>query len=143
MKHFTLPRFWEHYRDLPDDIQDLADRKFELLKSNPRHPSLHLKKIGNKKQLWSVRVGLHYRALGREKPEGIRVVLDRDARRVRQTHFVNASLPHNPSLHLTADPAACVAAMPSSRRAATCQKCFRPIPPQVNSIVMQKRAICS
>ncbi|PSR01214.1 MAG: hypothetical protein BRD54_06405 [Bacteroidetes bacterium SW_8_64_56] len=71
MKHFTLPRFWEHYRDLPDDIQDLADRKFELLKSNPRHPSLHLKKIGNKKQLWSVRVGLHYRALGREKPEGI------------------------------------------------------------------------
>lgn len=45
MKHFTLPRFWEHYRDLPDDIQDLADRKFELLKSNPRHPSLHLKKI--------------------------------------------------------------------------------------------------
>ena len=45
MKHFTLPRFWEHYRDLPDDIQDLADRKFELLKSNPCHPSLHLKKI--------------------------------------------------------------------------------------------------
>jgi len=71
VKHFTLPRFWKHYRDLPKDIQQLADRKFELLKSNPRHPSLHLKKIGNKEQLWSVRVGLHYRALGREKPEGI------------------------------------------------------------------------
>lgn len=71
MKHFTLPRFWDHYRDLPEDIQELADRKFELLESDPRHPSLHLKKIGNEKQLWSVRVGLHYRALGRGKPEGI------------------------------------------------------------------------
>lgn len=71
MKHFTLPRFWKHYRDLPEDIQELADRKFELLTSNPRHPSLHLKKIGNKEQLWSVRVGLHYRALGREKSEEI------------------------------------------------------------------------
>lgn len=71
MKHFTLPRFWKYYRDLPDDIQDLADRKFELLKSNPRHPSLHLKRIGNTQELWSVRVGLHYRALGRKRLEGI------------------------------------------------------------------------
>lgn len=49
----------------------MADRKLEMLTSNPRHPSLHFKKIGNKEQLWSVRVGLRYRALGREKPEGI------------------------------------------------------------------------
>jgi len=71
VNHLALPRFWKHYRDLPEDIQELADRKFELLKSNPRHPSLHLKKIGKKKPLWSARIGLHYHALGREKPEGI------------------------------------------------------------------------
>lgn len=71
MKHFALPRFWKHYRDLPDHIQALADEKFKLLQTDPYHPSLHFKKIGRRQQLWSVRVGLHYRALGRDKPEGV------------------------------------------------------------------------
>ena len=52
-------------------MQELADKNFELLKTDPHHPSLHFKKVGRKKQLWSVRVGAHYRALGVEKPEGI------------------------------------------------------------------------
>jgi hypothetical protein len=46
----------------------LADRSFALLKSDPRHPSLRLKRVGD---LWSVRVGSHYRTLGTEVPEGI------------------------------------------------------------------------
>jgi mRNA-degrading endonuclease RelE of RelBE toxin-antitoxin system len=71
MKHMTLPRFWQHYHQLPKEIQALANKNFELLKSDPHHPSLHFKKIGTNKQLWSVRVGAHYRALGREKPDGI------------------------------------------------------------------------
>lgn len=33
--------------------------------------SLHFKRVGKRQQLWSVRVGEHYRALGREKAEGI------------------------------------------------------------------------
>lgn len=71
MKHFALQRFWRHYRELPKHIQELADRNFELLKSNPRYPSSHFKKVGRRKQLWSVRVGLDYRALGKDKPEGV------------------------------------------------------------------------
>ena len=71
MKHFALPKFWECYRDLPKHIQALADEKFELLKINPRQPSLHFKKIGNQQQLWSVRVSLHYRASGRNRIEGV------------------------------------------------------------------------
>ena len=71
MNHLTLPRFWEHYRRLPADIQGLADKIYELLKADPNHPSLHFKKIGGSKHLWSVRVGDHYRALGVAKPEGI------------------------------------------------------------------------
>ena len=71
MKHLILPRFWRHYRQLPEDVQHLADKNFELLKSDPQHPSLHFKKVGRTRQLWSVRVGAHYRALGTEKPEGI------------------------------------------------------------------------
>ena len=71
MKHFTLPCFWERYRQLPKDIQELADKNHVLLGSHPHHPSLQLKKVGKSKQLWSVRVGMHYRALGLDKPEGI------------------------------------------------------------------------
>ena len=61
--HRTTPGFWEHYRGLPADVRELADKSFELLKGNPRHPSLQVKKIGN---LWSARVGLAHRALAVE-----------------------------------------------------------------------------
>ncbi|MBI4557354.1 MAG: hypothetical protein HY706_07220 [Candidatus Hydrogenedentes bacterium] len=71
MRHLVLPRFWQHYQRLPKDIRKLADKNFELLKINPVHPSLHFKKVGVRQQLWSVRLGPHYRALRREKPEGI------------------------------------------------------------------------
>jgi len=46
----------------------VADKNFELLKADPHHPSLHFKKIG---QLWSVRVGAHYRALGLDSDDTI------------------------------------------------------------------------
>lgn len=68
MRHMTLPRFWQHYRQLPGEIQRLADKGFELLKADPHHPALQLKKVGKNKRLWSVRVGSHYRALGSDKP---------------------------------------------------------------------------
>ncbi len=71
MNHFTLPRFWQHYHELPKTIRELADKNYLLLKAVPFHPSLHLKKVGKKKHLWSVRVGEHYRALGLDKSEGV------------------------------------------------------------------------
>jgi len=71
MKHRTLPRFWKSYKQLPKEIQALADKSFELLKSDSTHPSLHFKQVDNVKKIWSVRVGIHYRALGREKPGGM------------------------------------------------------------------------
>jgi hypothetical protein len=71
MTHLALPRFWECYHRLPRQVQELADKNYELLKTDPRHPSLRFKKVGGHKSLWTVRVGDHYRALGIEKPEGI------------------------------------------------------------------------
>jgi len=65
LKHNALPEFWYHYRQLPQEIRDLADKNFELLRTNPRHPSLHFKRIGD---LWSVRVGLRFRALALDDP---------------------------------------------------------------------------
>ncbi|MGI8838788.1 MAG: hypothetical protein ACR2H4_19420 [Pyrinomonadaceae bacterium] len=34
MKHLASPRFWRHYRDLPEAVRRLADKNFELLKSD-------------------------------------------------------------------------------------------------------------
>jgi len=55
------------YDALPEDVHALADKNFNLLKNNPRHPSLHFKKIG---QIWSVRVGINYRAIATEVEDG-------------------------------------------------------------------------
>lgn len=68
MRHFASPSFWESYRNVPAAIQDLADRSFELLKDNPRHPSVHLKKV---RKYWSARVGKKYRVLAVEIDEGL------------------------------------------------------------------------
>jgi len=46
----------------------LADSAYQLLRQNPRHPSLHFKRIG---RFWSVRVGLHHLALGVPGEENI------------------------------------------------------------------------
>jgi mRNA-degrading endonuclease RelE of RelBE toxin-antitoxin system len=56
------------YEKLPATIQELADKNFELLKIDPKHPSLHLKKAG---KYWSARVGMKYRVLGVEIREGM------------------------------------------------------------------------
>jgi len=71
VKHRTLPRFWQHYQQLPIEARELADKNFELLKTNPYHPSLHFKQVDDVRKLWSVRVGLQYRALGRENQKAL------------------------------------------------------------------------
>jgi hypothetical protein len=68
LTHLTSSEFWVLYSRLPQEIQELADKSYALLKTNPRHPSLQLKRI---EELWSVRVGQHYRALGIDAPGGI------------------------------------------------------------------------
>jgi hypothetical protein len=68
LKHLASPDFWAAFDTLPARTRELARKNFELLKSDPRHPSLHLKKIGRYR---SVRVGLRYRALGVEIETGI------------------------------------------------------------------------
>ncbi len=68
MRHFASPSFWACYRALPEPIQLLADKNFELLKANLSHRSLRFKKVGKYR---TVRVGLHYRALATEAGEDL------------------------------------------------------------------------
>ena len=68
MKHHASPKFWSCYHRLSTDVQQSADAAYALLKRDPRHPSLHFKKIGG---FWSVRIGLHYRALAVEEQDDL------------------------------------------------------------------------
>ncbi len=68
MTHHASLSFWACYDALPAAVRDLADKQFALLKANPRHPSLHLKRIG---RYHSARVGVHYRALAVDAPDGL------------------------------------------------------------------------
>jgi len=68
MNHFASPKFWECYNKLPENIRELADKKYKLLKSDPSHPSLHFKKT---EQYWSVRIGIKYRSLAVETSKNL------------------------------------------------------------------------
>lgn len=67
MNHHTTADFWECYGSLPESIRRVADRNYELLRADPRHPSLHFKRVG---PLWSARVGSGHRALAAEVSDG-------------------------------------------------------------------------
>ena len=62
------PRILETLSALPAEIRELADRCFALMNADARHPSVHLKRVGAQ---WSARIGLHYRAVGTDAPDGI------------------------------------------------------------------------
>ena len=64
MRHRANPKFWRFFAQLPAQVQKLAKANFELLKQDPYHPSLHFKRAG---RFWSVRVGIHFRAVAVEK----------------------------------------------------------------------------
>jgi len=68
LKHHASPSFWECFDKLPDQVQRLARKNYELLKVDPKHPSLHFKMVG---KYFSVRVGRQYRALGVEVEDGL------------------------------------------------------------------------
>ncbi len=68
MRHSAVESFWDCYEQLPANIRKLADKNYALLRADPSHSSLRLKNV--KDDLWSVRVGLHYRALAYPDAEG-------------------------------------------------------------------------
>lgn len=68
LNHRATAGFWKRYETLPREIQELADKNFQLLKADPYHPSLHFKQIGG---VWSARVGRQYRVLALEEAGAI------------------------------------------------------------------------
>jgi hypothetical protein len=71
MKSFTSRRSREAYGNLPDQVRLQARRAYQLFRQNPSHPGLNFKKVDEENNVYSVRIGLGYRALGRIDGEAI------------------------------------------------------------------------
>jgi hypothetical protein len=57
--------FVECFARLPADVQEQARRAYQIWRSNPAHPGLRFKPVQGYDGLYSVRIGLGWRALGR------------------------------------------------------------------------------
>jgi hypothetical protein len=68
MKSSTTSEFWRCYSGLPSPVKRLARKTYRLWAQDPDHRSLRFKKVGN---VWSVRVGLEYRAVGLFKDDTV------------------------------------------------------------------------
>jgi len=64
VKSRATPRFWSSYRQLPSDVQTLAQKAYRLFQQDPSHPSLQFKKVHDAEPIYSVRITLAYRAVG-------------------------------------------------------------------------------
>jgi hypothetical protein len=60
----TTRSFRAAFGALSEDVQAQARRSYRLFRSDPNHPSLRFKKVEQTENVYSVRVGLGYRALG-------------------------------------------------------------------------------
>jgi mRNA-degrading endonuclease RelE of RelBE toxin-antitoxin system len=61
MKYIRTKRFHKSYKNLPFHIQEKAKKAFSLFKDNPYHPSLFIKKMKGKENVWEGRVDDFYR----------------------------------------------------------------------------------
>lgn len=71
MKSVTTQRFRKAYADLPPHIKEAARRSYGIWKKNPHHESLKFKKVHTTEPVYSVRIGLAWRALGLKENETI------------------------------------------------------------------------
>jgi hypothetical protein len=71
VKSYVTDDFIKAFRALPDTVKDLARKHYRLWRTNPYHPSLHFKRVHRTEPLYSVRIGLGWRALGLLEDDGI------------------------------------------------------------------------
>ncbi len=62
ISHITAD-FRKRFQRLPSDIQSQAKQSYRLWQSNPQHSSLDYERVSQTIPLYSVRIGLHWRAL--------------------------------------------------------------------------------
>ena len=71
MQLLRAERFKKDFKRLPRDIQAKLSATLELFMSNPRHPSLHTKKMEGVRDIWELRVAYNYRVTFQFVQEGV------------------------------------------------------------------------
>ena len=64
MNSHITDKFRKAFAEMPADVQKQARQAYRLFIGNPRHPSLRFKQIHSARPIYSVRIGLDYRAVG-------------------------------------------------------------------------------
>jgi len=68
----TTGRFRAAFERLPASVRRRARASYDLFRRDPQHPSLRFKQVHATRPIYSVRIGLGYRALGvRDRDEVI------------------------------------------------------------------------
>lgn len=64
MKSSVTEEFRKRLHRLPIAVQEQAARAYGLWLSDPFHPGLQFKRVSKRQPVYSVRIGIGYRALG-------------------------------------------------------------------------------
>ena len=71
MHLFRAERFKKDFKQIPVEVQKRVAKALELFLSNPKHPSLHVKKMQGVPEVWECRVSDNYRITFQFVKEGI------------------------------------------------------------------------
>ena len=64
MNSEIAPSFLAMFSTLPSDVKALARKNYRLWKHDPAHPSLRFKRVGQRTESYSARVGKGWRVVG-------------------------------------------------------------------------------
>jgi hypothetical protein len=64
MNSHITEKFRKAFAELPADVQKQARQAYRLFIENAHHPSLRFKSIHPARPIYSVRIGIDYRAIG-------------------------------------------------------------------------------
>jgi hypothetical protein len=64
MNSLTTDGFWQRYSVLPTEVRQKARETYRVFANDPYHPSLQFKRVHATRPIFSVRIGIHHRALG-------------------------------------------------------------------------------
>ncbi|MYF97691.1 hypothetical protein F4212_00940 [Candidatus Poribacteria bacterium] len=62
MNSFLTEDFITCFQQLPQDVKEKARKNYRLWCQNSNHPSLHFKRVHTRGQIYSVRIGIGWRA---------------------------------------------------------------------------------
>jgi hypothetical protein len=64
LKSHVTAEFRRLFQDLPAEVQRHARETYQLWKVNPGHPGVQFKRVHPRQPIYSVRIGIDWRAVG-------------------------------------------------------------------------------